>query len=138
MSPTRTVIGVLGAVYIIVGLMGFLGDPLVADASHADMPSASGDLLGIFPINAVHNVVHLLIGAVLLYGAYDASRAVLVARAVAVTYALVGLLGLVAPDMFGLMPIGGADVALHLGTAAVLFAVTLLEDRGVEDGRRTA
>jgi hypothetical protein len=132
MSPTRTVIGVLGAVYVIVGILGFLGDPLVADASHADMPSASGDLLGIFPINAVHNVVHLLIGAVLLYGAYDAARAVVVARSVAVTYAVVGLLGLVAPDTFGLMPIGGADVALHLGTAAVLYGVTLLEDRDVE------
>lgn len=132
MSPTRTVIGVLGAVYLIVGIMGFLGDPVVADASHADMPSASGDLLGIFPINAIHNVVHLLIGAVLLYGAYDAPRAVAVARGVAITYAIVGLLGLVAPDTFGLMPIGGADVALHLGTAAVLYGVTLL-DRDRDD-----
>lgn len=138
MSPTRTVIGILGAVYVIVGILGFLGDPMVADASHADMPSASGDLLGIFPINVVHNVVHLLIGGVLLYGAYDAPRAVLVARAVAITYAAVGLLGLVAPDTFGLMPIGGADVALHLGTAAVLYGVTLLEARGTEDHRSTA
>jgi hypothetical protein len=138
MSPTRTVVGILGAVYVIVGLMGFLGDPIVADPSHADMPSASGDLLGIFPINAVHNVVHLIIGGVLIYGAYDASRAVLAARAVAVTYAAVGLLGLVAPDTFGLMPIGGADVALHLGTAALLFGVTLLEDRDAAGRRRTA
>jgi hypothetical protein len=135
MSPTRTVIGILGAIYIVVGILGFLGDPLVTDASHADMPSADGDLLGIFPINAVHNVVHLLIGGILLYGAYDAARAVPVARGVAITYAVVGILGLVAPDTFGLMPIGGADVALHLGTAAVLYGVTLLEDRDLDADR---
>jgi hypothetical protein len=114
-------------VYVIVGILGFLGDPIVTGASHADMPSASGDLLGIFPINAIHNVVHLAIGAILLYGATASDRAVFVARAIAVTYAVVGLLGFFAPDTFGLMPIGGNDVWLHLATAAVLYGVTFLE-----------
>ncbi len=114
MSPTRAVVGVLGAVYVIVGILGFLGDPIVTPGSHADMPSASGDLMGLFPINAIHNVVHLLIGGILLYGATEVGRAVMVARAVAITYALVGVLGLIAPDTFGLMPIGGNDVWLHI------------------------
>ena len=74
------------------------------------MPSATGDLLGIFPINVVHNVVHLLIGAILLYGATSVDMAILVARGIAVTYAVVGLLGIFAPDTFGLMPIGGNDI----------------------------
>ena len=129
MSPTRAVVGVLGAVYVLVGILGFLGDPIVMEGSHADMPSASGDLLGIFPINAIHNIVHLLIGAILLYGATSVGTAVMVARGVAITYAIVGVLGLFAPDTFGLMPIGGADVFLHLATAAVLYGVTFLEDR---------
>lgn len=129
MSPTRAVVGVLGAVYVIVGLLGFLGDPIVTGASHADMPSADGDLLGIFPINALHNVVHLVIGAALLYGATEVGRAILTARTIAVIYAIVGILGLFLPDTFGLMPIGGADVWLHLGTAAVLYGVTFLETR---------
>lgn len=129
MSPTRAVVGVLGAVYVIVGLLGFLGDPIVTGASHADMPSADGDLLGIFPINALHNVVHLVIGAALLYGATEVGRAILTARTIAVIYAIVGILGLFVPDTFGLMPIGGADVWLHLGTAAVLYGVTFLETR---------
>lgn len=129
MSPTRAVVGVLGAVYVIAGLLGFLGDPIVTDASHADMPSADGDLLGIFPINALHNVVHLVIGAALLYGATEVGRAILTARTIAVIYAIVGILGLFLPDTFGLMPIGGADVWLHLGTAAVLYGVTFLETR---------
>lgn len=129
MSPTRAVVGALGAVYVIVGILGFLGDPIVTQGSHADMPSASGDLLGLFPINAIHNVVHLLIGGILLYGATDLDRAIPIARGVAITYAIVGVLGLFAPDTFGLMPIGGNDVWLHLGTAIVLYGVTFLENR---------
>lgn len=138
MSPTRAVVGVLGAVYVVVGILGFLGDPIVAPGSHADMPSASGDLLGIFPINAIHNVVHLLIGGILLYGATEVGRAVMVARGVAITYAVVGLLGFVAPDTFGLMPIGGNDIWLHLATAIALYGVTLLEDRDRDTSMRTA
>jgi hypothetical protein len=131
-SVTRAVVGVLGAIYVIVGILGFLGEPIVVPGSHSDMQSATGDLLGIFPINAIHNVVHLAIGAVLLYGATEAGRAIVVARGIAVAYALVGVLGFIAPDTFGLMPIGGADIWLHLGTAAVLFGVTLIDDRDRE------
>lgn len=126
MSLVRIVTLVFGVVYVLVGILGFLGDPLVTDAGHADMESASGDLLGIFPINALHNVVHLLIGAALLYGSTEHGRAVLVARIVGGVYAVVGLLGLVAPDTFGLMPIGGADVLLHLGSAVILLGVTYI------------
>ena len=127
MSPTRAIVGILGAVYLVVGILGFFGDPIVVTGSHPDMPSATGDLLGIFPINVVHNVVHLLIGAILLYGATSVDMAILVARGIAVTYAVVGLLGIFAPDTFGLMPIGGNDIWLHLATAAVLYGATFLE-----------
>lgn len=129
MSPTRIVVAVFGAVYVVVGILGFLGDPIVTGGAHENMQSASGDLLGIFPINGIHNVVHLAIGAVLLYGATDVGRAVPVARGVAITYAVLGLLGIVAPDTFGLMPIGGNDIWLHFGTAIVLYGVTFLEGR---------
>ena len=137
MSLVRMVVLVFGVVYVLVGVLGFLGDPIVADATHEDMPSATGDLLGIFPINAIHNVVHLLIGAALLYGATRHDRAILMARTVGVIYLVVGLLGLVAPDTFGLMPIGGADILLHLGTAAILIGVTYVNPEGDADLRTT-
>lgn len=129
MSPTRIVVGVLGAIYVVIGVLGFLGDPFVTGGAHENMQSASGDLLGIFPINGVHNVVHLALGAALLYGATDVGRAIPVARGVAITYAVVGVLGIFAPDTFGLMPIGGNDIWLHLGSAILLYGVTFLEDR---------
>jgi hypothetical protein len=135
MSLTRIVVLAFGAVYVVVGVLGFFGDPIVMDASHADMESASGDLLGLFPINMVHNVVHLAIGAFLLWGATEHDRAVLAARVVGAVYLLVGLLGFVAPDTFGIMPIGGNDIWLHLVSAAALLGVTFMND---EPERRTA
>jgi hypothetical protein len=77
---------------------------------------------------AVYLLVGLAIGAFLLWGATEHDRAVLAARTVAGVYLLVGLLGFVAPDTFGLMPIGGNDIWLHLGTAAILFGVTFLDN----------
>lgn len=130
MSLVRIVVLVFGVVYVLVGVLGFLGDPIVADATHDTMPSADGDLLGIFPINMLHNVVHLLIGAALLYGATAHAQAVLMARIVAGIYLVVGLLGFVAPDTFGLMPIGGPDILLHLATAAILIGVTFVSPEG--------
>ncbi|PZR64029.1 MAG: hypothetical protein DLM71_04125 [Chloroflexi bacterium] len=77
---TRTVALALGVVYVIVGIVGFL--PIfVTSGSTASLPSATGSLLGIFPINALHNVVHLAIGAALLYGATATATAILVAAA---------------------------------------------------------
>jgi hypothetical protein len=119
MNVVRGVALVFGAVYLLVGLAGFV-PALVTGSAPADMPSADGNLLGIFPINAVHNLVHIVIGAALLYGSTRTDMAILVSKIIGVTYLAVGLLGFVAPDTFGIMPIGGADIALHLVSAAIL------------------
>jgi hypothetical protein len=119
MSLARTVAAVLGVVYVLVGVLGFV-PAFVADGAPADMPSASGSLIGIFPINALHNVVHLAIGAALLYGATATPTAIMVSRVVGIVYLLVGLAGFVSADGFGLLPLGGLDIGLHLATGAVL------------------
>ena len=119
MGLIRTAAFVLGAVYLVVGALGFIPAAVFGDA-HASMPSASGNLLGIFPINALHNVVHLAIGAALVYGATATAAAILVSRVVGATYVVVGLAGIPFPDGFGLLPLGGVDVLLHLATGAVL------------------
>jgi hypothetical protein len=119
MDYIRGVAAVFGVAYVLTGVAGFVPD-LVTGGPPPDMPSADGSLFGIFPINMLHNVVHLVIGAALLYGATGTAAAVLMSKIVGVVYLAVGLLGFVAPDTFGLMPIGGADIALHLVTAAIL------------------
>jgi hypothetical protein len=119
MGLARTVAAVFGVVYLLVGILGFL-PALVTGGAPAGMPSATGNLIGIFPINALHNVVHLAIGAALLYGATATPAAIIVSRIVGIAYLLVGLLGLVSADGLGLLPLGGTDVVLHLATGAVL------------------
>jgi hypothetical protein len=124
MSIPRIVALVFGVVYVLVGVAGFV--PAVTEEVERvlnDMDSATGMLLGIFAVNAAHNVVHLAIGALLLWGATATSAAIMASRIVGIVYLLVGLLGFVSPDTFGLMPIGGADIALHLVSAAVLLYV---------------
>jgi hypothetical protein len=132
MGLARTVAVALGVVYLIVGVAGFI-PPLVTGSPPPDMPSATGSLLGIFPINALHNVVHLVIGAALVYGSTATRSAIQVSRVVGIVYLIVGVLGIVAPDTFGLMPIGGTDILLHLGTALVLLYIGFMTPEGRSD-----
>jgi Domain of unknown function (DUF4383) len=81
---------VFGALYAVVGLLGFV--PGATAAPGADHPplmvgAGYGDLLGLFPVNALHNVVHLAIGLAGLAASARYGSAVLYARALAVVYA---------------------------------------------------
>ena len=136
MSLPRLIVLVFGIVYVLVGIIGFIPG-ISPETQAANMPSATGAVLGIFPINLLHNVVHLLIGAALLYGSNSTANAVNVARGVGIVYLVVGLLGFIAPDTFGLMPIGGADIGLHLASAAVLLIVGFVLP-ATDDAARTA
>jgi hypothetical protein len=79
-----------------------------------------GLVLGLFPVNVLHNIVHLLFGGLGVMAYLGAFSPVTYARVVAVAYALLAVMGLV-PGLdttFGLVPIYGADVALHAVIAA--------------------
>lgn len=122
MSLARTIVLIFGAVYVLIGVLGFIPG-IAQEGTATGQPSTTALLLGIFPINLLHNVVHLVLGAALLYGATSTAAAIAMARGVGVVLLLVGVLGIFVPDTFGLMPIGGADIFLHLGTALVLLVV---------------
>ena len=104
---------VFGAVYVLVGILGFI-DPLVSD---------DDKLLGIFGITPLHNVAHLAVGALLLFGSRAPDTARMVNLVVGVVYLLLGVLGL-----FGILIEDGqaidlnnnaADTVLHFATAAL-------------------
>lgn len=125
-SPNRLVAAVFGAVYLLVGLLGFTvtgGLPFVGQ---------EGNPLIVFDVNPLHNIVHLLIGAALL----ASSRAVATAKGVNTTvgavYLLVGLLGLfIIGSGANILALNGADNVLHLGSALILLAVGLGADKAV-------
>ena len=123
MSIHRLIVLVFGVVYVLVGILGFIPGITTEGGDFPNQASATGAILGIFPINLLHNVVHLVIGLALLYGSTSTANAINIARGVGIVLLLVGLLGFISPDTFGLMPIGGNDIWLHLATAAVLLIV---------------
>jgi hypothetical protein len=109
--------GVFGAVYLLVGILGFI-------PGLAPMGNGTHNLLGLFPISSLHNVVHLAVGLAGL-GAYFSGVAMsrTFAQAVGIVYALIAVLGIIVGNSLGFLPIGGLDIGLHAITAAVLLYV---------------
>lgn len=121
---TRTFALVFGIVFLLAGAAGFV--PGLVHAPPADAPSLTvnaghGYLLGLLPVNVLHNLVHLLFGVLGLvaYAGVFAPR--LYAQVVAVSYGLLTILGLIpaTSTLFGLVPIHGYDVALHLALGGI-------------------
>ena len=102
---------IFGAAYALVGVAGFF----VADQFTGGQAS---DKLIAFPVNHMHNIVHLLIGGALLFGSTRAELAKSINLIVGIAYALVavlGFMGVVTPELIN--DRGVADDFLHLATA---------------------
>jgi Domain of unknown function (DUF4383) len=111
---TKTAALVFGIVFTLVGIAGFMPAPPPPDAPPLAVEHGHGMALGMFPVNTLHNVVHLLFGVLGLAAAAGGwGRRYF--QLVAVSYALLTVLGLIpgAHTTFGLIPIWGNDVWLH-------------------------
>lgn len=116
-----------GAVYLLVGLVGFLVTGGVGLAA----PDGAL-LLGIFEVNPLHNVVHLLIGAAFVAGAVGGTAtARMVNTAIGAAYVAVGVFGIAVPaaSPVNFLALNGADHVLHLGSGVLALGVGLLADR---------
>jgi Domain of unknown function (DUF4383) len=111
-----------GIVFLVVGILGFVPG-LTTPHEHPGLivGGSSGMLLGLFPVNVLHNAVHILFGIWGLVAGQSLAGARLFARAVAIIYALLTVLGLIPATntAFGLVPIYGNDVWLHGLLAAI-------------------
>jgi hypothetical protein len=115
---------IFGIVFLVVGIGGFIPG-MTVEHTHPDVrvTSGLGLELGLFPVNVLHNIVHLLFGVWGLIAARSASGAVGYAKAVAIIYALLTVMGLIPAanlhTTFGLIPLYGNDIWLHALLAAV-------------------
>ena len=113
---------VFGIVFLLIGLLGLLqpgGREMGADpAPHV--------LLGMFPVNLLHNLVHLLFGAWGIAASRSFAGAKSYAQIAGVIYVVLAVLGFIAPTTFGFIPIGGNDIWLHavLGIVLAYFGFT--------------
>ena len=117
---------VIGATFVLVGVLGFVPGivRMFGDLSFKG-PESDAQLLGLFDISVVHNIVHLLFGVGLL-----ASR-----RATwAVRYLLIGGIAYAAVFVYGLfvvnstssinfLPINTADNILHFVLSVTMIAL---------------
>lgn len=116
-SPARLYAKIVGVSVVLVGIVGVLaGNP-------------EDGLFGLFNIDVVEDVIHLTTGGLLTYvGFAGSNRAVKAVVAVlGVVYLLVGGLGFIIPELFGLIPheYSLADNILHLTLGALALAAAL-------------
>jgi hypothetical protein len=133
---------VVGIIYLVIGIAGFIPG-LVQGQDYPDLAvdAGSGALLGLFPVNVVHHLVHLLVGVlgIAAYRTFDTAR--LYARGLAIVFGVLAVMGLISAanlhTMFGLTPLFSHDVWLHAGTAiiAAYFGWGPVEDRVETVGR---
>lgn len=112
---------ILGIIYTLIGILGLIPGLVqpVADNPPLTVDTLYGNLLGIFPVNILHTLVHLAVGlwGIFAYRSYSASRTY--ARTIGILFLALFLFGLIPGlnTVFGLIPLFGADIWLHLATA---------------------
>ena len=117
---------ITGIIYVLIGVMGFIPGFVKEPIATPDMAGLAytpgyGYLLGLFPINLLHNVVHLLVGILGIVASVTLGSTRLYSGALALFYGLLAVMGLFPPTQstLGFIPIFGNDVWLHAVTAAI-------------------
>ncbi len=102
LSLSRSYAVVFGAVYSLVGILGFFVSTTLATAN-----------LIVFPVNVLHNVAHLVLIGIPGLVAYFTGRSVGYARVMTVLFAVLVVAGFLPQPFLGIIPLGGWDIALH-------------------------
>jgi arginine exporter protein ArgO len=117
---------VMGATFLLVGVLGFIPgittnyDDLTFAGHHS-----GAQLLGIFEVSVLHNVVHLLFGVVGILAARSASNAAWYLLIGGAAYAVLWLYGLLIDkhSSANFVPVDSADDWLHFVLAVVMLAL---------------
>jgi hypothetical protein len=121
---TRYFALLVGAAFALAGIAGFIPffTPHASpDAPHLVVATGYGLLLGLFPVNIVHNLFHFAWGVAGLLAFRTYPSALKFSRYFGLTLAVLTVMGLLPAFRtgFGVMPLYGHDIWLH-GLEAVL------------------
>lgn len=110
-TPASLYAGLIGGVLVIVGIIGFFY------SSSFGSPGSVDPVLGVFDVNAWHNLVHILTGAVgvlaFLSGPSAARMYALVFGAVYIVVAIWGFIIGGGESILGFIPVNDEDNVLH-------------------------
>ncbi len=113
---------VFGVGFLAATAAGFLQGGMSMDPNPDTAPKA----LGLFPVNVVHNLVHMIFGiwGLVASRGFMASRTF--CRIAGAIYLILIPVGIFFPTGFGLLPLGGNDPWLHvvLGVPLAFFGFT--------------
>jgi Domain of unknown function (DUF4383) len=119
---TKTAALAIGFIFLAVGLLGFVPNPIVGDSHDV-----------VFHADSVHNMVHIISGVLFVLIAVAApARAGLFLKVFGVVYLLLGILGVATigdsgmTKLLGFLSINGADNYLHIGLGIVIFLAGML------------
>jgi len=118
----------VGATFALVGILGFIpGVTQNFDAMTFAGHDSGAELLGIFQVSILHNIVHLLFGVVGLAAARSLGGARTYLVGGGAVYVGLWLYGMLVDKMSGanFVPINDADDWLHLGLGAAMIVVGL-------------
>ena len=107
-SPAQQFALAGGVVFLLIGILGFVL-----------APDAGDKLFGLFQVNLLHNIIHIVIGSLFFAGSSTQTRAKQVNLLVGIVYGLVALLGFVGVLVDDLIDANAADDFLHLATAVL-------------------
>ena len=134
-APVQTVARVVGFAFLLVGIAGFV--PGLTTNLYEGLEFAgdqgNAELLGLFQVSVLHNIVHALFGIGILMAATPAGARTYLLGSGAL-YLVLFLMGIAGVGDW--VPINSADNWLHLGLALGLIALGLLTTR--ERGQTTA
>lgn len=119
-TPIQKTALIVGIVFLLVGVAGFIpGLTHSAEHLHGAGAGSEAQLLGVFQVSVLHNLVHLAFAVAGLAVAARARASRLYLIIGGLIYLVVWLYGLVAVgnDQLNILPVNDADNWLHLGLA---------------------
>lgn len=137
-SPLRLAALVVGVVFLVVGVLGFIpGITTDYDTMQFAGHESEAMLLGVFQVSILHNIVHLLFGVLGVLLARTAVLARMFLVGGGVIYAVLWLYGLIVDEASdaNIIPLNNADDWLHLVLAVGMILLGLLLP--AYSGRRT-
>lgn len=128
-SPLRVAALVLGVVFLVVGILGFIpGITTDYDTMQFAGHESEAKLLGVFQVSILHNIVHLLFGVLGVLMSRTAALARVFLIGGGLVYAVLWLYGLIVNETSdaNFVPFNDADDWLHLGLAVAMILLGLL------------